>query len=317
VKDSPSTSSGQTGLVGEAIRAAAETLAPVSDTARLDAELLMAHALGMSRSDMLLRAMRDPAPDGFAALIARRLLHEPVAYITGTTEFYGLTLTVTPATLIPRGDSETLIEAAREVFDNRPPPQRILDLGTGSGALLLAALSVWPTAQGIGVERDPSAAFVAMENARRSALDAPPDPAAMERDRALLTTLGITPSAVSHAGGRAGFRVLDWRKRGWRAQLGVFDLILCNPPYVEADAVLDAQVRDYEPATALFAGLDGLDDYRVLIPQLVKLLVPGGVAIFEIGHTKAEAVSAIAATAGFAVALRRDLAGRPRCVILQ
>jgi release factor glutamine methyltransferase len=303
--------------VGEAIRAAVARLAPVSDTARLDAELLMAHALGLTRSEMLLRAMRDPAPEAFAALIKRRTDNEPVAYITGTAEFYGLNLTVTPATLIPRGDSETLVEAAREVFVDRPPPQRILDLGTGSGALLLAALSVWPTAEGIGVERDPSAAFVAMENARRTGLNAPPDPAAMERDRALLATLGITPSAVSYAGGRAQFRVLDWHKRGWRTQLGTFDLILCNPPYVEAGAVLEPQVRDHEPASALFAGPEGLDDYRVLIPQLVKLLVPGGTAIFEIGHTQAEAVSAIASAAGFTAAPRHDLAGRPRCLILQ
>lgn len=303
--------------VGEAIRAAAEALAPTSDTARLDAELLMAHALGLTRSDMLLKAMRDPAPEGFAALVERRAGHEPVAYITGEAEFYGLTLKVTPATLIPRGDSETLIEAAREVFGDRPSPQRILDLGTGSGALLLAALSVWPTAEGIGVERDPSAAFVAMDNARRTGVHAPPDPAAMERDRARLAALGITPSAVGHVGGRAGFRVLDWAKRGWRAQLGTFDLILCNPPYVEDGAALDPDVRDHEPATALLAGPEGLDDYRVLIPQLVKLLVPGGVAIFEIGHTQAEAVSAIAAAGGFSATLRHDLAGRPRCLILQ
>lgn len=303
--------------VGEAIRAAAERLAAIGDTARLDAELLMAHALGLTRSDMLLKAMRDPAPEGFAALVERRAAHEPVAYITGEAEFYGLTLTVTPATLIPRGDSETLIEAAREVFGDRPSPQRILDLGTGSGALLLAALSVWPTAEGIGVERDPSAAFVAMENARRTGVNAPPDPAAMERDRARLAALGITPSAVGHVGGRAGFRVLDWTTRGWRAQLGTFDLILCNPPYVEDVASLEPDVRDYEPATALFAGPEGLDDYRVLIPQLVKLLVSGGVAIFEIGHTQAEAVSAIATTAGFSATLRHDLAGRPRCLTLR
>lgn len=303
--------------VGEAIRAAAERLAPASDTARLDAELLMAHALGMSRSDMLLRAMRDPAPEGFAALVDRRAEHEPVAYINGTAEFYGLTLSVTPATLIPRGDTETLVDAAREAFADRPAPERILDLGTGSGALLLAALSVWPMAKGIGVERDPSAAFVAMDNARRTGLNTPPDPAMIERERVQLAALGLEPTAVSYAGGRAGFRVLDWHKRGWCAHLGTFDLILCNPPYVEETAVLDAQVRDYEPASALFAGPEGLDDYRALIPQLVKLLVPGGVAIFEIGHTQAEAVSAIAAAAGFTATLRHDLAGRPRVLILR
>jgi release factor glutamine methyltransferase len=303
--------------VGEAIRAGAERLAATSDTARLDAELLMAHALGLTRSNMLLKAMRDPAPEGFAALVDRRAAHEPVAYITGETEFYGLTLNVTPATLIPRGDSETLIEAAREVFAERAAPQKILDLGTGSGALLLAALSLWPTAQGIGIERDPFAAFVALDNARKTGLNAAPDPAKIEQEQARIAALGLTPSAASYAGGRAGFRVLDWHKRGWRAHLGTFDLILCNPPYVEADAALEPQVRDFEPASALFAGPEGLDDYRVLIPQLVKLLAPGGVAIFEIGHTQAEAVSAIAAAAGFSASLCHDLAGRPRALILR
>ena len=130
--------------VGEAIRAAAERFTPVSDTARLDAELLMAHALGCTRSDMLLRAMRDPVPGSFAALVDRRMGHEPVAYITGTAEFYGLTLTVTPATLIPRGDSETLVAAALERAGEQG---RAIDLGTGSGALLLALLAERPASR--------------------------------------------------------------------------------------------------------------------------------------------------------------------------
>ncbi len=135
--------------VAEAIRAAAERLAATSDTARFDAELLMAHALGLSRSDMLLRAMRDPAPEGFAALIERRASHEPVAYITGTAEFYGLTLAVTPDTLIPRGDSETLIDAALEIAGEAG---RAIDLGTGSGALLLALLANRAGWHGVGVD---------------------------------------------------------------------------------------------------------------------------------------------------------------------
>jgi release factor glutamine methyltransferase len=317
VKDGPSTSSGRTESVGEAIRAAAERLAASSDTARLDAELLMAHALGVSRSDMLLRAMRDPASEGFAALVERRAGHEPVAYITGEAEFYGLTLKVTPATLIPRGDSETLIEAAREAFANRPAPQRNLDLGTGSGALLLAAMSVWREAEGWGIERDITAIVVAIQNAERTGINARPDPATIARIDGQFADLGL-PAAGGYAYlGRARFRGSDWRKRGWAKGFGTFDLILCNPPYVEAGAPLDPQVRDHEPHTALYAGPDGLDDYRVLIPQLVKLMNPGGIAIFEIGASQAEAVTALAEAAGFTADLHRDLAGRPRALVLR
>lgn len=271
--------------VAEAIRAAAERLAAASDTARLDAELLMAHALGMSRSDMLLRAMRDPAPASFTALIERRAAHEPVAYITGTAEFFGLTLKVTSATLIPRGDSETLVEAALELAGDTG---RAIDLGTGSGALLLALLASRTGWQGVGVDASVNALAVAQGNA---------------------AALGLAGRSAWHHG--------DWHNSRWAEDLGTFDLILCNPPYVEADAVLDPDVRDYEPASALFAGPEGLDDYRALIPQLGKLLVPGGVAIFEIGHTQADAVSAIAAAAGFATTLRHDLAGRPRALVLR
>jgi release factor glutamine methyltransferase len=271
--------------VGEAIRAAVTQLAPASDTARLDAELLMAHALGLTRSDMLLKAMRDPAPDGFAALVERRAGHEPVAYITGTAEFYGLALTVTPATLIPRGDSETLVEAA---LANAGAAGRAVDLGTGTGALLFALLANRAGWHGVGIDASPGALEVAEGNADR---------------------LGLAE--------RSRWHVRDWRTPGWADDLGTFDLILCNPPYVEADAALDQQVRDHEPASALFAGPEGLDDYRVLIPQLGKLLVPGALAILEIGANQADAVSAIAAAASFTTQLRRDLAGRPRALILR
>lgn len=271
--------------VGEVIRAAASRLAAVSDTARLDAELLMAHALGLSRSDMLLRAMRDPAPEDFAALVERRAAHEPVAYITGTAEFYGLELSVTPATLIPRGDSETLIDAALETAGKTG---RAIDLGTGSGALLLALLANRAGWHGVGVDASAGALAVASGNA---------------------AALGLAE--------RSEWLHRDWHTSGWADGLGAFDLVLCNPPYVEADAALEPQVRDHEPASALFAGPEGLDDYRVLIPQLGKLLLPGGLAIFEIGAAQADAVSAIAAHAGFAAEMRRDLADRPRGLILR
>jgi release factor glutamine methyltransferase len=270
--------------VSEAIRAAADRLAAVSDNARLDAELLMAHTLGLTRSDMLLRAMRDPAPARFADLVERRLRHEPVAYITGATEFYGLRLMVTPDTLIPRADSETLVDAALALAGDTG---RALDLGTGSGALLLALLAARPGWQGVGID----AAAMALAAARGNAV-----------------ALGLAE--------RSAFHRRDWRLAGWAAALGTFDLILCNPPYVETGAVLDPQVREHEPHTALFAGPEGLDDYRVLLPQLRGLMQPGARAIIEIGANQAEAVSALAGAAGFTAQLRRDLAGRPRALIL-
>jgi release factor glutamine methyltransferase len=275
-------------VVGEAIRAAADRLAATSDTARLDAELLMAHALGLTRSDMLLRAMREPAPEAFAALIERRAVHEPVAYITGEAEFYGLTLAVTPATLIPRGDSETLIEAALEhVCEYGREQGRVVDLGTGSGALLLALLANREGWEGAGIDASVDALAVATGNA---------------------AALGLTQ--------RSAWYHRNWHTPGWAGDLGTFDLVLCNPPYVEVDAQLEPQVRDHEPASALFAGPEGLDDYRVLIPQLRALLNPDGIAILEIGANQAEAVGALAAASGFTTALRRDLAGRPRALIL-
>jgi release factor glutamine methyltransferase len=271
--------------VGEAIRAAAEALAATSDTARLDAELLMAHALGVSRSDMLLKAMRNPAPASFTALVERRAAHEPVAYITGCAEFYGLALTVTPDTLIPRGDSETLVETALE---RAAPEGGALDLGTGTGALLLAVLANRTGWQGIGIDASAGALAVAEANA---------------------AALGMAE--------RSRWHLRSWREAGWTDDLGSFDLILCNPPYVEDDAALDIQVREFEPASALFAGPEGLDDYRILIPQLRKLMNRQAVAILEIGANQAEAVTAIAAASGFTVELRRDLAARPRALILR
>lgn len=306
--------------VAEALREGAARLEAASDTPRLDAELLMAYAFGCSRSNLLLRHLGEAAPDRFEELIQRRLAHEPVAYLTGLQEFYGLQLEITRDVLIPRADSETLVEAAREVFADHCAPRRILDLGTGSGALLLAALSVWSSAEGVGIDRSLDAVLIAKENAERVGVnkrfDLAEHEAFLEKVGASgLDTSGGVAGYVSR--GRAGFRVLDWTNRGWRDQLGQFDLILCNPPYVEDEADLSPDVRVWEPAGALFAGPDGLNDYPILIRQVPKLLAENGVAIFEIGHTQAEAVTAIAAGAGFTAELRRDLGGRPRALILR
>ena len=273
--------------VNEAIRAATIRLGAGTDSARFDAELLMAHALGTTRSDMFLKRMADPAPAAFDALIERRAGHEPVAYITGEAHFWGLRLAVSPAVLVPRADSETLIEAAQSTLANHPP-KRILDLGTGSGCLLLAALNEWPEAQGVGIDSNADALAVAARNAE----------------------LHARPGQVS-------LLQRDWNSGGWGSDLGQFDLILANPPYVEDAADLEPTVRDHEPAGALFAGPEGLDDYRVLIPQLPVLLQGGGVAMVEIGAAQADQVSAIAAHAGFAVTLHRDLGERPRALELK
>ncbi|GAA5046999.1 peptide chain release factor N(5)-glutamine methyltransferase [Erythrobacter westpacificensis] len=271
--------------VAEAIRKAVQRLAATSDTARLDAELLMAHALGCSRSDVLLRHMQGDAPAAFAALVDRRATREPVAYILGTQEFYGLDLAVSPAVLIPRGDSEAIVRAALAAA---PEAKRALDLGTGSGALLLAVLSELPLAQGVGID----ASAAALEIARRNA-----------------DSLGLADRAVMQAG--------DWTRPGWADDLGLFDLVIANPPYVEDDARLDPDVRDYEPASALFSGPEGLDDYRIIIPQLPGLLTETGVAVLEIGATQASEVTEIAREHGFTATAHRDLGGRDRALELR
>ncbi|MDP5277298.1 peptide chain release factor N(5)-glutamine methyltransferase [Sphingomonas sp. DG1-23] len=261
---------------------AAERLASVTDTPRLDAELLMAHALGVTRNDLLLRHLDEATPDAFEPLLQRRLAHEPVAYITGTRAFWTIELQVGPGALIPRPDSETLIEAAIEHFDDRAPAT-ILDLGTGPGTLLLAALDQWPEAHGLGVDASEQALGYARANA---------------------TGLGM-----AH---RVAFRIGDWAE----GLEGQFDLILANPPYIGTAELLPPEVREHEPASALFAGIDGLDDYRRIVPALPDLLAPGGAAVLEIGWTQAKAVSALGLQHGLLPAVHSDLGGRPRVILL-
>lgn len=266
---------------------AAQRLHATSETPRLDAELLMAHALRIDRSAMLLR-MRDlAAPPEFSVLVARRTTHEPVAYILGRQDFWDLSLEVTPDVLIPRGDSETLIEVAQKHFAGIASPLRILDLGTGSGALLLAALSLFPDAAGIGIDASAPALAVAQRNVER---------------------LGFSDRChLQHA---------SWRDNCWANNLGTFDLVLCNPPYVESDIPLMPSVQNYEPHSALFSGPDGLDDYRILIPQIAALLSPTGIAIFEIGAGQAKAVTEIADAAGMTAIAHTDLADIPRALLM-
>lgn len=253
---------------------------------RREARLLVAHALGITR-DMLLR---DPAvPADVAAVLplaARRAGGEPLAFITGRREFWSLDLEVSPATLIPRPDSETLIEAALAACPDRGALGRVLDLGTGTGCLLLAVLSEFPGAFGVGVDRVQGAAALAARNAVR---------------------LGFAD--------RAAFLCGDWSA----ALASRFNLVLSNPPYVTAAemAGLQREVRLHEPASALEAGADGLDAYRRIIAALPDLVAPDGIAILELGAGQAEDVAAIAHQAGFCMDVRRDLAGIARAGLLR
>lgn len=266
----------------DAIRAAASRLEPSSDSARLDAELLMAEALGVTRDDLLLHGLDGPVPELFGALVARRLRHEPVAYILGRRAFWTIELEVGPGVLIPRPDSETLIEAAVARFGDQGP-RRILDLGTGPGTLLLAALAQWPEASGIGVDRSEVALGFARRNARR----------------------------LGHSD-RAEFRLGDWGE-------GIaerFDLLLCNPPYVERKAALAPEVASWEPPEALFAGEDGLEAYRAIALQMPRLVADGGMAALEIGAGQAAPVSALFEEVGFRASAWRDLGGILRALVL-
>lgn len=272
---------------GEPIgRAAKPELTPAAAVARLRAagieeaerevRLLLAYAGGVAAG----------SPGGFAALVERRARREPLALIVGKREFWSLSFAVSGATLIPRPESETLIEAALAAFAERAAVRRILDLGTGTGALLLALLSEFPGAFGVGTDRVVAAAVLARANAQ---------------------ALGLT--------GRAAFLVGDWGQ----ALGGEFELVVANPPYVEREAIgaLMPEVAFYEPPSALDGGVDGLDAYRHIFPDLPRLLAPGGVAIVEIGAGAGAAVIGLAREAGLQVReVRADLSGIPRALAL-
>ncbi|HET7709706.1 MAG TPA: peptide chain release factor N(5)-glutamine methyltransferase [Sphingomicrobium sp.] len=269
--------------VARALADATRRLETISDTHRLDAELLMAAALEIERDTLLLNPPAGPVPANFAAMLERRLAGEPVAYITGKRAFWNIELMVGPGALVPRPDSEVLIVAALDHFGSLSPPKRILDLGTGPGTLLLAALDLWPGATGVGIDSSVQALDYAKANAKR---------------------LGLVP--------RAHFKRGNWAV-GITEQ---FDLILCNPPYVADDAELGPGVAEYEPHEALFAGGAGLDEIRALAPQLPPLLPRHGLAMVEIGHDQGESATAILSAAGLVTTLKHDLAGLPRAIAL-
>jgi release factor glutamine methyltransferase len=272
--------------LGEALAMAAGRLGAAGvEAPRREARVLAAHLLGVAAGHLL-----DPGlavdREAWSALVARRAMREPLAFITGRRGFWTLDLAVSPATLIPRPDSESLISASLHLFPSTDLVRRVLDLGTGTGALLLAALCVFPAAFGVGVDRAPAAASLAARNAAANGLS-----------------------------GRAAFLAADWDA----ALSASFDLILCNPPYIPHGemAALMPEVARFEPGSALDGGEDGLDAYRLLMARLPGLLAAGGAAIFEIGEGQRDEVKALAESAGLHyLGCQADLAGIPRALIL-
>jgi release factor glutamine methyltransferase len=275
--------------VASATAAAAEQLARAGIAEpRREARLILALALDADPSALIAwpeRAIDAVEAAQFAALLARRAAHEPFSRLKGRREFWSLDFALSPETLDPRPDSETLIEAALALLPDRSAPLRILDFGTGTGCLLLALLRELSQAEGVGVDCLPGAVETARANAER---------------------LGL--------GGRARFLLGDWD----REIDGKADVILANPPYIRSQEInaLAPEVAAFEPFAALDGGMDGLDAYRILGPAAARLLRPGGFACFELGFGQSNAVAAILAGSGLTIkAIRRDLSGTERCLV--
>jgi release factor glutamine methyltransferase len=270
--------------VTRALADATRQLAETSDTARLDAELLMAEALHIDRDRLLLHPPERDPPKRFWTMVKRRLKGEPIAYITGRRAFWNIELHVGPGVLIPRPDSEVLISSAIEHFEGTAGPARVLDLGTGPGTLLLAALDLWPDATGLAIDSSRRALSYATANSRR---------------------LGFEK--------RARFKIGDWAN----GVEGPFDLILCNPPYVAEDEPLGPGVAEHEPEEALFAGPEGLDSIRRVADDIPRLLAPGGLAAVEIGPAQGEAALDLLQQDRLSGKVVQDLASRDRAVLLR
>jgi release factor glutamine methyltransferase len=258
------------------------------DSSDLDARLLVGHALGLDHTALASKGERQLSADEVSAvsdLATRRLAHEPVARIVGHKEFWGLEFKVTPATLVPRPETETLVEAALAAIPDRSLALRIADFGTGTGALLLALLSEFPNAVGIGTDISISALAVARDNAVR---------------------LGV--------GSRAHFIACDYGS----ALRGPFDLIISNPPYIPSVDIagLASEVRNYDPRRALDGGARGLDGYRAVVAHAGRLLAPEGIVVVELGPGQASSVAALMGKGGIvADAPKPDLSGRFRALL--
>ncbi|MFM8988184.1 MAG: peptide chain release factor N(5)-glutamine methyltransferase, partial [Alphaproteobacteria bacterium] len=270
--------------VGEALAAARRLLAEAgSPAAALEARLLLAHATGTRQETLLGWPERDvpaAAHAAFDALVARRARREPFAHLVGTREFWGLPFAVSPATLVPRPDSETLVEAALGFVRDRAGTPRLLDIGTGSGCLLLSLLHELPAATGLGIDIVPAALELATANA---------------------AALGLASR-------------VRWRLgEAWEPGDAPADIVVANLPYIPEGeiAALEPEVALHEPASALSGGPDGLDAFRAILPLLPRILAPDGRAFLEVGAGQADAVEAIAARVeGLrAMARRHDLAG--------
>lgn len=277
--------------VSEAIRLVANmfTLAGIDD-ALVDARLLIGHALYLGRTQLVSqsnRTLEARETNAISALAARRLKREPVSRILGRREFWSLTLEVTPDVLVPRPDTETVVESALDFIVRnglRREKLRILDIGTGTGALLLALLQEMPNATGIGTDLSEAAIAVAKRNAARNKL----------ATRAQFVVCNIA----------AGLG-------------GPFDIIVSNPPYIPHGdlATLMPEVRDYDPTLALDGGRDGLDAYRAIAHEALRLLGTGGRLVVELGAGQEQAVAALFMQAGLMVSpARPDLAGIPRAL---
>jgi release factor glutamine methyltransferase len=260
------------------------------DSPELDARILVGHALSLDHAALTAagtRVLQASERSTIAVLAGRRLAREPIARIVGSKEFWSLMLRIEPATLVPRPESETVVEAALAAIDASGPRARALriaDLGTGSGALLLALLIELPNAIGIGTDTSFGALHVARDNARRLRL------------------------------ARAGFVACDMGL----ALRGAFDLIVSNPPYIASGeiAALAPEVRDFDPHVALDGGRDGLDCYRAIAATAPVLLKPTGAVVVELGAGRANAVGDLFASAGLTPSLpRMDLRGVPRALI--
>ncbi|MFC5066844.1 peptide chain release factor N(5)-glutamine methyltransferase [Flaviflagellibacter deserti] len=256
------------------------------DTPELDARVLLKEALKLSDTDVITK-LDDPAsPEGvvaFNCMVARRVRGEPVARIIGHREFWGMRFDLGPETLVPRPDTEILVESALAAF-RRAPPKRVLDLGTGTGCILISVLSEFPEAAGVGVDKSERATAVARKNAER---------------------LGMN--------GRARFVVGDWAS----SLDGRFDLIVSNPPYIARGKIadLDVEVSVHDPHLALDGGSDGLHAYRRVAEESARLLPEGGVVIVELGEGQEKDVASIMREAGLKPEKAApDLAGIPRAL---
>jgi release factor glutamine methyltransferase len=258
------------------------------DEARRRARRLLAAVLDLSPTEVFTRLDRtitESERASIEAILRRALAHEPLSRIVGVREFWGLEFMLSPDTLDPRPETETLVEAVLARLPERDRAYRFLDFGTGTGCLLLALLSEYPSATGLGVDRAPGAIATARDNAGR---------------------LGL--------GARARFTAGDWGRDIDER----FDAIVSNPPYIESNAMpgLPREVRDFDPRLALDGGADGLDAYRAIAADLPRLLTAAGIAACEIGQGQENAVAGIIIAAGLVIdAILPDLAGIPRCVV--